>query len=150
MLKMARLIADYQFGRGAGDAIFFEGTSFQLSSTKRLRYLFDGKDRLATLRASDGMLTLSLIGASRLHAYLPSPGMRVISCDDAVPFVRKGGNLFARHVVGVDAEIRAGDEVLVVDGDDNLIATGKAVLSPEEMLQINRGQAVSVRYGVDD
>jgi len=43
--------------------------------------------------------------------------------------------------------IRAGDEVLVVDEDDALLATGKAVLSPLEMLQIRRGVAVSVRSG---
>jgi uncharacterized protein with predicted RNA binding PUA domain len=37
---------------------------------------------------------------------------------------------------------------LVVDPEDKLVATGRAELAPEEMLQIKRGIAVSVRYGV--
>jgi archaeosine-15-forming tRNA-guanine transglycosylase len=39
--------------------------------------------------------------------------------------------------------------VLVVDEDGKLIATGRAVLSPQEMLDINRGPAVVTRKGVE-
>ncbi|HOT06773.1 MAG: tRNA-guanine(15) transglycosylase [Methanosaeta sp. PtaB.Bin039] len=147
MLEHARTIADYQFGRGAGQVLFPDGTTYQLSKTRRLRYLFCGKLRLATLRAQDGFFTLSMLGAERLHALFLAPRMRVVAADDAVPFVQKGGNLFARHVVYVDPDIRAGEEVLVVDGDDRLIGIGKAALAPEEMLQIKRGMAVQIRYG---
>ncbi|NYT02180.1 MAG: pseudouridine synthase [Methanosarcinales archaeon] len=149
MLKTARFIADYQFGRGAGEILFTEETTFQLSSSKRLRYLYSGRDRIATLRAGDGLLTLSLLGAGRLHSGFPPPALRVTVSEDAAPFVARGGNVFARHVVAVDGEIRAGDEVLVTDVEDRLIATGKAILAPEEMLQMSRGLAVSTRYGVD-
>ncbi|MFU8768090.1 MAG: PUA domain-containing protein [Candidatus Methanoperedens sp.] len=34
---------------------------------------------------------------------------------DSAPFVAKGKTAFARHVVDADPEIRAGQEVLVVD-----------------------------------
>jgi uncharacterized protein with predicted RNA binding PUA domain len=145
MLKRARMIAGLQFGRGAGEALFLDDTTYSLSSTKRLRYLYSGKERIATVRANDGLLTLSMLGAQRLHAHLVAPRLRVVASDDAAPFVAKGGNVFARHVIAVDPEIRAGEEVLVVDGQDRLLATGKAVLAPEEMLQINRGVAVSIR-----
>lgn len=145
MLKRARMIADLQFGRGAGEALFPDGTTYGLSSTKRLRYLYSGKERIATARANDGLLTLSMLGAQRLHAHFAAPKLRVVASDDAAPFIAKGGNVFARHVLNVDHEIRAGEEVLVVDGQDRLLATGKAVLAPEEMLQMNRGVAVSIR-----
>ena len=145
MLKRARIIADYQFGKGAGEALFPEGTAYSLSKTRRLRYLYSEKERIATVRASDNLLTLSMLGAKRLHAFLKRPLLRVVACDDAAPFVAKGGNLFARHVLSVDPEIRAGEEVLVVDGQDRLLATGTAVLAPEEMLQIKRGIAVAAR-----
>jgi uncharacterized protein with predicted RNA binding PUA domain len=145
MLKRARMIADFQFGRGAGEALFLEGTTFGLSSTKRLRYLYSGKERIATVRANDGLLTLSMLGAKRLHSFFPAPKCRVAVSDEAAPFVIKGGNVFAKHVQSVDPDIRAGEEVMVVDGQDNLLATGKAVLAPEEMLQINRGVAVAIR-----
>lgn len=150
MLDHARTIADFQFGQGAGKALFPDGTTFQLSSSSRLRYLFSGKERIATLRAQDGLLTLSMLGAARLHKSFPMPRHRIIVSQDAEPFIRNGGNAFARHVMCADAEIRAGEEVLVVNSHDDLIATGKAVIAPAEMLQIKRGLAVSVRYGANE
>jgi uncharacterized protein with predicted RNA binding PUA domain len=149
MINRARIIADYQFGRGAGAALFPDETAYSLSKTRRLRYLYSGKERIATVRAKDNLLTLSMLGARRLHEAFPSPQLRVVACEDAAPFVAKGGNLFARHVLSVDKEIRAGEEVLVVDSEDRLLATGTAVLSPEEMLQIKRGLAVQARRAAE-
>ncbi|VVB71536.1 tRNA-guanine(15) transglycosylase [uncultured archaeon] len=149
MLKRARIIADFQFGRGAGRALFPEDTTYSLSKTRRLRYLFSGKERIATVRASDGLLTLSMLGAQRLHALFPQPRLRIVASDEAAPFVVKGGNVFAKHVLSVDPEVRAGEEVLVVDGNDRLLATGTAMLAPEEMLQIKRGLAVSARKAAE-
>jgi conserved protein with predicted RNA binding PUA domain len=149
MLKRARIIADFQFGRGAGDALFLDDTTYSLSKTRRLRYLYQGKERIATVRARDGLLTLSMLGAKRLHACIPNPLQRVVACDDAAPFIAKGGNVFAKHVLNVDPEVRASEEVLVVDSQDRLLATGTAVLAPEEMLQIKRGLAVQVRKAAD-
>lgn len=149
MLKRARIIADYQFGRGAGQALFSDDTTYSLSKTGRLRYLYAGKERIATVRASDNLLTLSMIGAKRLHVAFPSPRLRVVASDDAAPFVAKGGNVFAKHVLSVDSEIRAGEEVLVVDSGDSLLATGTAILAPEEMLQIKRGLAVQTRKAAE-
>jgi uncharacterized protein with predicted RNA binding PUA domain len=150
MLQRARIIADYQFGRGAGLALFPAGTTFRLSSTGRLRYLYWKEERIATLRASDGLLTLSLLGAERLHSLFPPPRLRVVVSADAAPFVAKGGNVFAKHVLSADPEIRAGEEVLVVDEKDSLLATGKAILAPEEMLQIRRGAAVRTRKAAEE
>lgn len=149
MLKRARIIADYQFGRGAGEVLFPDDTSYSLSKTRRLRYLYSGKERIATVRASDNFLTLSMLGARRLHAFLLPPRLRIVASDEAAPFVAKGGNLFAKHVLDVDREIRAGEEVLVVDSSDRLLATGTAVLAPEEMMQIKRGLAVAARKAAE-
>ena len=149
MLKRARIIADYQFGRGAGTALFSDDTTYSLSKTGRLRYLYSGKERIATVRANDNLLTLSMLGAKRLHAAFPGPRQRVVASNDAAPFVAMGGNIFAKHVLSVDPEIRAGEEVLVVDSSDSLLATGTAVLAPEEMLQIKRGLAVQTRKAAE-
>jgi uncharacterized protein with predicted RNA binding PUA domain len=150
MLQRARIIADYQFGRGAGLALFPAGTTFRLSSTGRLRYLYWDRERIATLRASDGLFTLSMLGAERLHSNFSPPGLRVVVSSEAAPFVAKGGNVFAKHVLSADPEIRAGEEVLVVDEQDCLLATGKAILAPEEMLQIRRGVAVRTRNAAEE
>jgi uncharacterized protein with predicted RNA binding PUA domain len=146
-VRRVQTIADYQFGGLAGTALFPDGCEFILSTTGRIRQiLFEGK-RLATIRARDGRLTLGIEGARRLHAILPAPGYRVVIRDDVADFVAQGKNTFAKHVVSADPQIRAGDEVLVVSGDDRLVACGTAMLSGEEMLAFNYGGAVKVRQG---
>lgn len=148
-LKRVRTIADYQFGSGAGEALFPDNVEFQLSTTKRIRQILLYNNRIATVRAKDGMLTLSIMGAGKLHAFIKYPGHRVVVNSDASPFVAKGKTAFARHVVAVDPDIRAGGEVLVVDENDRLLATGKAVLAPLEMLSFKKGIAVDVRSGIE-
>lgn len=148
-LKRVRAIADYQFGRGAGEVLFPDNVEFQFSATKRVRQILLDNNRLATVRAKDGMLTLSIDGARRLHAFIRYPKLRVVVNSDAAPFVAKGKTAFARHVVAVDPDIRAGEEVLVVDENDTLLATGKAVLSAIEMLSFKKGIAVDVRNGIE-
>lgn len=148
ILKQVRAIADYQFGRGAGKTLFSCDSEFILSSTGRIRQVLEEGERIATARAKDGFLTLSIKGAKRLHLFLEYPKLRVVVVDDAVPFVREGKNAFARHVLLVDPEIRAHAEVLLVDKDDTLLATGKAVLCACEMMSFERGVAVDVRTGI--
>ena len=148
-LKKVRNIADHQFGKGCGEALFTEGVTFLLSRTNRVRQIMNNGQRIATVRAKDGMLTLSIAGAQVVHNVLPSPSYRVVVCDDAVPFVSKGKTVFAKHIISLDKELRAGEEVLVVDASDKLLATGQLLLSPDEALSIGRGPAVDVRNGID-
>ncbi|MEM2924683.1 MAG: PUA domain-containing protein [Methanocellales archaeon] len=144
-LKRVRLIADYQFGSGAGEALFPDSTQFIFSSRDKVRQIYDGGRRIASLRASDGLLTLSFEGGERLRRFLPFPKLRVVVSDEAVPFVASGKSAFARHVIQVDPDLRAGEEVLIVDKNDCLLATGKAVLSAQEMLSFKKGVAVEIR-----
>lgn len=146
-LKRVRTIADYQFGQGAGEALFPDEVEFQFSTTKKVRQILLDNQRVATVRAQDGMLTLGIAGAKRLHAF--TEGHRVVVNSDAAPFVAKGRTAFARHVVSVDPEIRAGQEVLVVDENNNLLATGKTMLCALEMLSFKKGIAVDVRSGIE-
>ncbi|MCQ8894304.1 MAG: pseudouridine synthase [Methanolinea sp.] len=147
-LARVRVIADFQFGRGAGTGLFPDGSLFVYSRTGRIRQVLLAGQRLATVRASDGRLTLGIAGARRLREVLAPPAYRVSILPEVADFIRDGKNAFARHVVAADPAIRAGDEVLVVTGDDELCGTGTAVLSGEEMLGFNYGVAVKVRQGV--
>ncbi|HTY90013.1 MAG TPA: PUA domain-containing protein [Methanocella sp.] len=148
MLDRVRTIADYQFGKGAGNALFPDGVRLIMGRTGRLRQVLEGDKRIATLRANDGFLILSAYGGQKLKQALPSPQKRVIMNDDAAPFVAKGKTAFCKFVVDCDPEIRALEEVLVVDKDDNLLATGQALLCAAEMKAFKKGTAVSVRYGI--
>jgi uncharacterized protein with predicted RNA binding PUA domain len=121
-LRRVQTIADYQFGSGVGTGLFCEGCTFIYSTTGRIRQILDGGMRLATIRASDGRLTLGIEGAKRLQSLLPAPGYRVVIRDDVAEYVAQGKNAFAKHVVAADPAIRAGDDVLIVSGNDSLIA----------------------------
>jgi uncharacterized protein with predicted RNA binding PUA domain len=147
MQKQVRVIADFQFGRGAGASIFPEGCDFVLSRTGRIRQITIGGRRLATVRAADGRLTLGIDGALRLLAGLSPPAYRVVIVAEVTEYIGQGKNAFARHVIAADSSIRAGDEVMIVTSGDDLLATGEAVLSGREMLVFNYGAAVKVRQG---
>jgi uncharacterized protein with predicted RNA binding PUA domain len=146
-LKRVRTIADYQFGRGAGSTLFPDDSEFLMSRTNRIRQVIVNGTRIATVRARDGLLTLSIKGALHLHDFLELPAYRVMVHADAVPYVLKGKTLFAKHVIDVDPSIRAMDEVLLVDRENNLLVTGQALLCAAEMKDFNRGAAVAVRKG---
>ncbi len=146
-VQRVRVIADFQFGKGAGEGLFPDGCTFLYSRTGRIRQILYRGVRLATLRASDGRLTLGMAGAVRLHETLPPPAYRVGILPEVAEFIRMGKNTFSKHVVSADPAIRSGDEVLVVTGDDELLATGMAVLTGHEMLVFNYGVAVRVRQG---
>ena len=147
MLRRVRIIADYQFGPGAGNALFPDTVTFSLSRTRRISQVLNGDMRVATLRASDGLFTLSELGARRLHGSFPYPKLRITVKAEATPFVGAGKTAFAKHVLHADPDLRAHDEVLLVDEKDALIATGQALLSPPEMMAFNKGVAVKVRQG---
>jgi uncharacterized protein with predicted RNA binding PUA domain len=147
VLKRVRIIADYQFGFGAGQSLFPDTVTFVLSRTGRVSQILEDGARIATLRASDGFFTLGELGARRLHARFSYPKLRVTVSSEAAPFVGTGKTAFAKHVLHADPDLRARDEVLVVDENDTLLATGQAILSPLEMLAFKRGVAVKVRQG---
>jgi uncharacterized protein with predicted RNA binding PUA domain len=146
---MVRTIADYQFGKGIGKELFPDGATFQLSRTKRVRQILHSGSRIATARAKDGFFTLSIEGASVIHRLLPRKKFRVVISEEAVPFVEKGKTAFIKHVVDIDPDLRAGEEVLVTDKADRLLATGQLLLSPTEILALDSGAAVDVRVGID-
>jgi uncharacterized protein with predicted RNA binding PUA domain len=145
LLKTVRTIADYQFGKGAGKALFSENVEFIFSSKGGVRQILEGGARIATLRAQDGFLTLGIGGGKRLHSFFRYPKRRVVVSDDAAPFVAQGKSAFAKYVEDCDKGVRAHEEVLLVDRKDKLLATGTAVLCSDEMRSFKRGVAVKVR-----
>lgn len=151
-LIRVRAVADYQFGRGCGARVFPEGISVIRSrKTGKVKGIYHQGMLLATLRPSDGYLALGVEGAMRITSSLKPPRYRVVVMEDVSEFIKKGRNLFAKHVQAADPEIRPGEEVLVTDIKDQILATGRAVLNGREMKRFKIGLAVKVRKGtVDD
>jgi uncharacterized protein with predicted RNA binding PUA domain len=150
-LAPLRTVADYQFGRGAGTALFPETETFDVerSTSGRPRQVIADDGRLVTY-TTDGRFTLGLAGGDRLCAALAPPANRVVVGDESEPFVRDGKNTFAKFVDEVDPTVRPGDEVAVVHHDGGLLAVGRAELSSDAMLDFDTGMAVKVREGAGD
>ena len=148
-LRRLRAIADYQFGRGVGSELFPDGVRLVVSkSTGDVRRVYVGDKLLATLRPSDGFLSLTVEGAKRLMEAVGRRRYWVKVSQEAAPFVAKGRSLFAKHVEDADPNVRPGEEVVVLDGEGRVIAVGRAVLTGREMKLFRRGVAVKVRSGV--
>lgn len=151
-LEQLNAVADYQFGRGAGLALFNGKVLVEHSRrTGRVRHAFDAKGYLlATLRAKDGYLALTPHGARRLLLAFKPPRLRVVVRSDLGEFIRQGRNVFAKHVRAADKEIRPESEVLIVNEEDELLGVGKAVLTGREMVVFKTGAAVKTRHGVEE
>jgi predicted RNA-binding protein (TIGR00451 family) len=148
VFRRIRSVADYQFGKGAGAELFPENVEIIRSKrTGRIRYFYlDGK-RLGTLRPTDGLFSLSIAGAKRIVENASSARCLVAVKDDVSEFIAEGGDVFAKHVVKADCDVRPKDEVIVVNEEGEVLAVGRAVLSGEEMIAFTRGVAVKVRRG---
>lgn len=148
VLQKIRRVADYQFGDGVGGNLFPDGVTVAFSKrTGRIRHIFLNGKLLATLKPRDGFFSLGIEGAKRLAETVEPKRLWVRVQEEAVASVEKGGDVFAKHVVGVDEEIRPREEVIVLDKKNRVVAVGKAVLSGEEMTDFGRGVAVRVRKG---
>jgi uncharacterized protein with predicted RNA binding PUA domain len=147
-LAKVRSIADYQFGKGVGQQLFPENIEIQYSPrTGRIRYINQNGERLATLRPTDGLLSLSLKAAVFMAKNTPFAKCFVTVQNEVSKYVAAGGDVFAVHVVEVDAEVGAKDEVIAIDEDGQVLAVGRTILSSEEMKAFKIGVAVKVRHG---
>ncbi|MEM3401937.1 MAG: PUA domain-containing protein [Candidatus Hadarchaeales archaeon] len=142
-------VADYLFGKGTGKILFPAG--IKVMKTKgRIRQVWLGNEPICAIRATDGFIVLNRKGAELLHQAVPPPRLRVVVKKDVGKFITSGKTVFAKHVVAADPEIRPGEEVLVVDEDGKLLATGRAILSGEEMPAFKAGAAVKTRRGFNE
>ena len=148
-IKKVKAIADYQFGVGAGEALFKGNINIEKSKkTGKIRHIYDGKVLLVNMRASDSFLVLSKEGAKRLHNAMPYPHNRVVVNKDSEPFALDGKSVFCKFVVDCDDDIRSNDEVLIVNEEDKLLAYGKALLGACEIKEFQTGQAIKTRKGM--
>ena len=146
-----KCIADYQFGKGVGDKLFPDEIEIQLSPrTGRIRYINLNGQRLATLRPTDGRLSLSIKAAQTIVKYIPEAKCFVTVKNDVSAFIAKGGDVFAVHVVKVDDEVGAKDEVIAVDEDHHVLAVGRTLLSAMEIRAFKTGVAVKTRHGANE
>jgi len=150
-LAKIRSIADYQFGKGVGTQLFPDNIEIQYSPrTGRIRFISLNRERLATLRPTDGVLSLSLKAAQTMAEKTPFAKCFVTIKNEVSKFIAAGGDVFAVHVVKVDSEVGAKDEVIALDEDGKVLAVGRTMLSSEEMKAFKSGVAVKIRHGTKE
>lgn len=146
-IKKIKAIADYQFGKGAGEILFTGKIKIEKSKkTGKIRHIFDGNQNIVNMRASDSFLILSKLGAKRL-AQMDGMRNKVMIDNSVESFARDGKSVFAKFIKDCDDNIRSNDEVLIVNEEGELLAFGKALLNYSEMLDFNTGQAIKTRKG---
>jgi archaeosine synthase len=129
MINFAR----FQFGN-AGEALIQD--TIIKGRYPNLRIFKNGK-QVAMLVGKRGMISLTLDGGK----ILAEQNSYWVKIHDFIP----KGNIFAVGVKDADKNIRIGDDVVVLR-DDELVGVGVAVMSPEEMIESDRGEAVRIRH----
>ena len=148
-IRQLKGIADFQFGKGAGEVLFPKDIMVERSrGTKRIKIAYLNGDRLCSFRVRDGFLILSILGGENLHKN--NLGLRVKIIEDVEPFIRKSKSVFAKHVLEADEKIASKEEVLIVNPKDEFLGIGTAKIPGKLMIQINSGVAVDTRKGIGE
>ncbi len=153
ILALARILA-YQYHPNVFNAfIEFIRSAHNIElcyspTTGRLRRVYADGTIIASIRASDGHIIPHGKLVELLHKAIPYPYARVAVVREIVPDILRAHTIFCRHVIDVGPDVRAYDEVLVVDEDDNLIGVGRALLSAEQIITSTYGPAVALREKV--
>ena len=151
-LRKIKAISDYQFGNDITDILFNKEETLTIErskNTNKIRYIYYKNNLLLTLRPTNGFFTLSLFSARKIINNIPAPRLRIIVLTDISEFIKKGRNVFCKHVVEVDTNLRPLDEVIVVNQKDELLAIGRLKIPIDLIKSFKTGIAVMVRKGVN-
>ena len=151
-IRQIKAISDYQFGKQITDVLFenIQNIHFERSrSTNKIRYIFQNDNLMLTLRPNNGFFTLSLYSANIIIKKFGSPKMRIIVLNEISEFIEKGRNVFCKHVVELDENLRPLDEVIIVNQNDKLLAIGRLKLPVSYVKSFSSGVAVNVRKGIN-
>jgi 7-cyano-7-deazaguanine tRNA-ribosyltransferase len=146
-MRKLRALLIYQWGENAGKLADLDDLQIGLSkSTGKIRHCKSNDEILFTVVPTTGLLIPTYRGGQELLRAGLDDIYKVIIDSDVSEFVASGKSALAKFVKNVDSSLKAGEEVLVLDEVQNLLGTGKAVISGHEMTVFNRGVAVQIRH----
>lgn len=138
-LLWARLA--FQFAPEVADYMLKGKIEVSTGSGGRVRHVWKNGEPYLTLRPNDGYFSLSLRAGEDLRKAVGPPRFRVV--------VRRGakvvGSVFPSQVAGGDHGLRPGDEAIVVDEDDRLVAVGRVRIPLWFIKGLDRGEVVRLR-----
>jgi len=150
-LRKVKAISDYQFGCSITDVLFENEGNIRIEyskNTKKIKYVYDNEYLILSFKPTNGLFTLSLFAAQNIVAYTRKPLMRVIVLSEISEFIKKGRNVFCKHVVDIDSHLRPFDEVIIVNEKDELLAIGRLMIPVPYIKMFNTGIAIKVRKGI--
>jgi archaeosine-15-forming tRNA-guanine transglycosylase len=151
-IRKLKKISDYQFNPEITDVLFEDEDQIDIRKSKntgKIRYLYMGEELLLTLRPTNGFFTLGFLAAKKIVKNFPPPIMRAIVLTEISEFIEMGRNVFCKHVVDIDENLRPMDEVIVVNQEDKILAIGRVKLPVPYIKDFNWGVAIDVRKGID-
>ena len=151
-LRKVTAICDYQFDPEITDILFDnkEGIHFERSkNTNKIRYIYKRDNLLLTLRPTNEFFTLSFFSAQKIIDNTTPPKLRAIILNEVSEYIKKGRNVFCKHIIDIDENLRPMDEVIVVDQNDELLAIGRLKLPIPYVKTFKNGVAINVRKGIN-
>ncbi|MEQ9716069.1 MAG: PUA domain-containing protein [Candidatus Asgardarchaeum sp.] len=127
--------------------VLFENVILGISkSTKKIRHIYINDKLIATIRPSDGFLIFNIEGAEYIKKKLKTLPKKVVVSKIVQQILKKSSIIPAKYIVDADQNIYPEDEVFIVDEENQILATGKAILTSYEMKNSRTGIAVKVRH----
>jgi predicted RNA-binding protein (TIGR00451 family) len=151
-LRKVKAICDYQFDPEITDLLFSNEEHIRLErskNTNKIRYIYKKDKLLFALRPNNGFLTLSLFSAKKIIENTTPPKLRAIVLTEISDFIKKGRNVFCKHIIDIDENLRPMDEVIVVDQKDELLAIGRLKIPVTYVKAFKNGVAINVRKGIN-
>ncbi|KXH76049.1 MAG: hypothetical protein AM326_07935 [Candidatus Thorarchaeota archaeon SMTZ-45] len=145
--RKLRALLMYQWGENVGKLADHEDLQIELSkSTGKIRHCKSKGEVLFTNVPTTGLLTPTYLGGVELLNVGIEDTYKVIIDSDVSEFVASGKSALAKFVKHANAALKAGEEVLVLDEAQDLLGTGRALMTGTEMTFFKRGVAVTIRH----
>ncbi len=150
-LRKVKSISDYQFGPYITDILFNDESKIRIErskNTRKIRYIYYQNNLMLTLRPSNGFFTLSLFSAQKIIKKIPELKLRAKVLNEISEFIKKGRNVFCKHVIDIDDNLRPNDEIIVVNQNNELLGIGRLKIPVLYVKTFKRGIAINIRKGM--
>jgi archaeosine-15-forming tRNA-guanine transglycosylase len=149
-LRKIKAISDYQFGPRITDILFEDIGNIRIErsrNTNKIKFVYHENDLILTLRPTNGFFALTLHSARKILKHTNPPKLRAVVLTEISDFIKEGRNVFCKHVVDIDTDLRPIDEVIVVNQDDDLLAIGRLKIPAHHVKFFQSGIAINIRKG---
>ncbi|MFW9950678.1 MAG: PUA domain-containing protein, partial [Candidatus Thorarchaeota archaeon] len=127
VLRKIKAISDYQFGQITTNVLFDDDNKIRVEYSKntgRIKHIYYNNKLILNFRPNNGLFTLSLFAALKIIRNTSPPYLRGIVLTEISDFIRQGRNVFCKHIIDIDENLRPLDEIIVVNNEDELLGIG--------------------------